>query len=90
MAISRITTWSAGQVLTASAVNAEYNNILDNALALISPLTGNLAAGGNNITGLGRITSVSNANLFIEADGTGAVQITDLAFGNVLWLQVFN
>ena len=52
MAISRITTWISGQVLTASALNGDFNNIIDNALSLISPLTANLAAGGFSITGL--------------------------------------
>ena len=42
MAISRVTTWAVGDVLRASALNGELNNILDNALALISPLTGSL------------------------------------------------
>jgi hypothetical protein len=42
MAISRVKVWVANEVLTASDLNGEYNNILNNALALISPLTGNL------------------------------------------------
>lgn len=42
MAISRITTWADGQALTAGDLNAEFNNILNNALTLISPLTGSL------------------------------------------------
>ena len=42
MAISRVHTWSSGEVLTASDLNAEFNNVLNNALSLISPLTGSL------------------------------------------------
>ena len=53
MALSRVTTWTAGQTLSASALNGEFNNILDNALSLISPLTGNLNANGFNVTNLG-------------------------------------
>lgn len=52
MALSRVTTWSSGQTLTASALNGEFNNILNNALSLISPLTGNLNANGNQILSL--------------------------------------
>lgn len=52
MALSRVTVWSSGQVLTASALNGEFDNILSNAMSLISPLTANLAAGGFDITGL--------------------------------------
>jgi len=47
MALSRIKTWSAAEVLTASELNAEFNNILTNSLTLISPLTGNLDLDGN-------------------------------------------
>lgn len=42
MAISRVKTWIAGEVLTASDLNGEFNNIINNALSLISPLTANL------------------------------------------------
>jgi hypothetical protein len=42
MAIARVTTWIAGQILTAAALNAEFDNLLTNALALVSPLTGSL------------------------------------------------
>lgn len=52
MAIARITTWSSGQVLTASALNAEIDNVINNPLALISPLTGTLNANNNQITNL--------------------------------------
>jgi hypothetical protein len=40
MAISRVKTWISGEVLTASDLNAEFNNILSNATSLISPATG--------------------------------------------------
>lgn len=48
MALGRVKTWIA-EVLTASDLNAEFNNILNNALSLISPLTGTLDADGNEI-----------------------------------------
>lgn len=52
MALSRVKTWVPAEVLTADDLNAEFNNILANATALISPLTANLAAGGFDITGI--------------------------------------
>jgi hypothetical protein len=52
MAISRITTWVDGQILTAGALNAEFDNLLNNATALISPLTANLDFGLNQATNL--------------------------------------
>ena len=48
MAIGRVKTWIV-EVLTASDLNAEFNNIINNALSLISPLTGTLDANGNEI-----------------------------------------
>ena len=49
MAIKRVKTWIAAEVLTASDQNAEFNNIIDNARSLISPLTGLLDMNGNEI-----------------------------------------
>lgn len=46
MAISRVKTWSAGEVLTASDLNAECNNILNNAADLVSPFTKAISMGG--------------------------------------------
>lgn len=42
MALARVKTWISGEVLFAADLNGEFNNVLNNALALISPLTGNL------------------------------------------------
>ncbi len=47
MAISRVKVWIAGDILTASDLNAEFNNLITNALALVSPLTGNLDFNNN-------------------------------------------
>lgn len=52
MALSRVKSWIANEVLTAADLNAEFNNILNNALSLISPLTGNLNANLRSITNL--------------------------------------
>lgn len=46
MALSRVKTWSSGEVLTASDLNAEFNNILNNARDLITPLTNSLDMNG--------------------------------------------
>ena len=53
MSLAAYKTWSSGEVLTASDLNASFNNILTNANSLISPFTANVAAGGYKITGLG-------------------------------------
>src|SRR3990167_4324082 len=49
MALARVTTWSSGEVLTAAALNAEFDSILSNALSLISPITGTLDLNGNEL-----------------------------------------
>ena len=46
MALARIHTWSAGEVLLASELNAEFNNILNNAADLVSPFTKAISMGG--------------------------------------------
>jgi hypothetical protein len=51
MALSRVKVWTAEE-LTSSDLNAEFDNILNNATSLVSPLTANLAAGGFRLTGL--------------------------------------
>ena len=87
MAISRVTTWGS-QILTSSSLNSEFNNLIDNALTLISPLTGNLACGGNLITGLS-LASVSAPSLSFTGDtNTGFYSRTadtaNVATGGVL------
>lgn len=52
MALAAIKVWNAGEVLTAADLNAMNSNILNNALSLISPLTGTLDAGTHQITNL--------------------------------------
>jgi hypothetical protein len=46
MAISRIHTWSAGDILTASDLNTEFNNIINNGADLVSPFTKSISLGG--------------------------------------------
>jgi hypothetical protein len=42
MTLARIHTWIAGEILTAAALNAEFNNLLANPTGLISPLLADL------------------------------------------------
>ena len=46
MGISRVKTWNPGDVLTASDLNSEFNNILNNGTTLAFPLTSNVSGGG--------------------------------------------
>ena len=50
MAISRVTNWVDDDILTAGALNGEFNNLLQQALALVSPLTGTLDANNQTIS----------------------------------------
>ena len=47
MAISPFKTFVSGEVLTASDLNSSFTQITNNALSLISPLTGSLDVDGN-------------------------------------------
>ena len=58
MALSRVKTWSSGEILTASDLNSEFNNILNNALTLISPLTANLDFDGFDAVDIDDILNV--------------------------------
>jgi hypothetical protein len=66
MALSRVKTWGA-EVLYSADLNAEFNNILNNALALISPLTGNLDVNSNSLTSVNEAAFADSA-----ADATAA------------------
>lgn len=46
MSISRVHTWSAGEVLTAADLNAEFSNVLNNGADLVSPFTKAISMGG--------------------------------------------
>lgn len=52
MALSAVKTFVGGEILYAADLNALNTNILNNALSLISPLTGNLDASSNDITAI--------------------------------------
>ena len=47
MALTRSTEWTAGDTLTAADLNAEFNNVLQNPISLISPTTGDINFGSN-------------------------------------------
>jgi len=83
MALSRIKTWAAGEILTAADLNAEYNNILNNALSLFSPLTGNLDADGNEIIldddGDSSITADSDDRIDLRLGGTDIFRFRTVA-----------
>jgi hypothetical protein len=49
MALARVHTWIAGEVLTAAALNAEVDNIINNGFSLIQPWVGNFDLDGNTL-----------------------------------------
>ena len=71
MALSRVKTWTA-EVLTASDLNAEFNNIINNALSLISPLTGTLDLDNNRLDDI-HAGSVSDTSLNPNGDGNTGI-----------------
>jgi len=81
MAISVYKTFSAGEVLTAADLNASLTNFTTNALANISPLTGNLAAGSNKITGLAAGTASGDALMYGQALNGTTLALTGATTG---------
>ena len=67
MTLARVHTWIAGEVLTASDLNAEFNSIINNATSLISPLTTNLNFNGFGLLGLA-LGSASSPSLSFTGD----------------------
>ncbi len=87
MALSRIKTWVLNEQLNSADLNAEFNNILNNALSLISPLTADLASGGFRITGLSA-GSLSNPSIQSTGDTNSglywsAADTVDITAGGV-------
>lgn len=88
MALALLTTPVANVTpISAALWIAEFNNLYNNALSLISPLTGNLAFGGNIATGLGLGSVTSPALQFTSDANTGvyssAADTVDIAVGGV-------
>lgn len=84
MTLARVKVWNPGDVLTAADLNAEFNNILNNSITLISPFTANvnvnnfqlLSARLENVTTtqtaaqIGRVMFNTSANTIDVDDGT--------------------
>jgi len=87
LALAAVKTF-VNEILYPADLNAEFANIRNNALSLISPLTGDLAIGGNNLTGLS-LGSVGSPSLAFTADtNTGiysrTVDTVNVSTGGVL------
>jgi hypothetical protein len=68
MAVSRVKEWISGEVLTAADLNAEFDNIVNGGVSVITPLTGSIAAAGFDITGLDEV-GLDNAGADASAAG---------------------
>src|SRR3990167_10432874 len=71
MALTRLNAFATGSVVTNSIITGEFDNLYNNALTLISPLTADLAAGGNRITGLSLGAAGSPSLQFTGDTNTG-------------------
>lgn len=82
MAIGRIHSWSSGEILYASDLNAEINNILNNASSLISPLTQTLDAANHVILDVSPLIAGYTTALLPAAGASGRiVRRTDVTRG---------
>ena len=102
MALAAIKTFIPGEVLYAADLNALNTNILNNALALISPLTGNLDVNGKIETNISELAFQNDAANATAAgrlrrngvsltwhNGTSASPVFD-GWAGVLRTQVFS
>jgi hypothetical protein len=82
MALARVTIWVAGQILTAAALNGEFNNIINNPLTLLSPTTGNINFSNNQALsfGLEKLASqpvAANAGRIYFNTATKQIEVDD-------------
>lgn len=84
MSLSRLKVWISNDTLTASDLNAEFNNIINNPVSLISPLTASLDLNGNSliIDTDGDMTLVEVADDIAQL--TGNLRITGLTASRAL------
>lgn len=83
MSVSRAKTWIAGEVLTASDLNSEFNNVLNNGQTLAWPATEDKNFDGFNIDNLGVIFMKEQAEADADQAGLGQLWV-DTATPNVL------
>lgn len=83
MALSRVKVWAAAEVLTASDLNTEFNNIINNPSSLISPLTGSLDLDGNELILDGdadtSITADTDDRIDFKLGGTDTFRLNTVA-----------
>ena len=87
MALTRLYQFDTGTTLAEADIEGEFDQIYGSSLSLVSPWTGNMAAGGNLLTGLS-LGSVSGPSLQFTGDtNTGiyssAADTVDIATGGV-------
>ena len=104
MALAAVKTFISAESLFASDLNALNTNILNNALALISPLTGSLDVNGADLTAVDEVgyndagTTASaagrlrrNSTRLTWHDGTAARNLaTTVDQPNILAVQIFS
>ena len=87
MALTRLYQFDTGTVLAEADIEGEFDQIYGSSLSLISPLTGNLAFGGNLATGLSLGTVSGPSVQFTGDTNTGfyssAADTVDIATGGV-------
>jgi hypothetical protein len=86
MALSRVKTWSA-ETLTAADLNAEFNNILNNAVSLVTPFGGNFTFSPDATYDIGASGATRPRDLFLSRNATiggtlslGGNVVSDLLF----------
>lgn len=76
MSVSRVKTWADTETLGSSDLNAEFDNILNNALSLVSPWTGNMDAGGYRLITLAAAASESSPSIQPTGDTNTGIRFS--------------
>ena len=79
MALARVKSWSSGEILYATDLNAEFDSILSNALSLVSPITGTLDLNGNELV------LDLDADTSITADTDDQIDFRMAAADQIVW-----
>ena len=80
MAVSRVKTWADGDVLTAAELNAEFNNIIQGGVSLISPL---LSGESLDLDGKSLILDAGGSSSLSAGVANGQVDIALLGVNSI-------
>lgn len=86
MAVTRVKTWSSNEILYASDLNGEFNNLINNGTDVAFPLTKAVSGAGYALTNIGNTTFSSGAIVTMTAGVVYLAKGADIASASALAL----